>query len=241
MTPKQKQIVAQRSMIDVEKYTAILDWFVRRFGHPRYEGIVPSDECQQPKFIKEPDDENNTDDLKNPEVDFFINKSFDFSAGQEPSCTTSVNGNEQQFLMNLIHQKQPTLLACGGNYFILKDIGIENCVVTIFPFGVRGPKIFCWTKVSQKECLRKYMRTSFPHFMCGDTVQIMNHMFLRILSFETGVMVGWSNYGGKPLAEPLAKLTQEDIESASKDNSKPLTAQMAFFTRLNLTTCWALG
>ena len=52
MTPKQKQIVEQRSVIDVEKYTAILNWFVKKSGHPGYEGFVSSNECPQPEFIR---------------------------------------------------------------------------------------------------------------------------------------------------------------------------------------------
>ena len=186
----------------MDKYTAILDWFVKESGHPGYEGFVPSSECPQPEFIHEPDSDNNTDDPENPEIEnMFVNGTFDFSTGQEPSCTTSVYDNEQQFSINLIHQSHPTLLACGCNYANLKDVSIEKFLVTIFPFGVRGPKMRRRTKVSQKESLRKYMRTSLPHFMRGDTVQIMHHMFLRILLFETGAVVGRSNFGGKPLTE----------------------------------------
>ena len=67
------------------------------------------------------------------------------------------------------------------------------------------------------------MHTSISHFIHGDTIQIMHHMFSRILSFETGVMVGCGNYGGEPLAERLSKLTPEDIESANENNDKPVT------------------
>ena len=40
--------------------------------------------------------------------------------------------------------------------------------------------------------------------MRGDTVQILAHMHSRILSFETGVMIGCSNSRGKPVAQGLA-------------------------------------
>ena len=43
--------------------------------------------------------------------------------------------------MNLIKQKQPTLLACGGDYANLKNVGVENFLVTIFLFGVDPPTI----------------------------------------------------------------------------------------------------
>lgn len=242
MTPKQKQIVEQRSVIDVVKYTALLDWFVRESRHPGYDGLVPSGKCPQPNFLREPDTVNNTDQSENPNIEnVFVNGTFDFSTSQEPSCSSSVYDNEQQFSMNLIHDNSPTLLACGGNYANLKHVGIENFLVTIFPFGVGGPKMRRRTKVSQKECLRKYLRTSLPHFMRGDTVQIIHHMFSRILSFETGVMVGRGNCGGVPLAERLGKLTEEDINSANEDNNVPLTERMALFTKSLSTTCRALG
>ena len=54
-------------------------------------------------------------------------------------------------------------------------------------------------------------------------------------------MVGRSNSGGKPLAERLAELTKEDIESSSSENDKPLTERMALFTQTIATTCRALG
>ena len=95
--------------------------------------------------------------------------------------------------------------------------------------------------MSQKECLRKYLRTSLSHFIRGDTVQIIHHMFSRILSFETGVMVGRGNCGGVPVAERLGKLTEADINSANKDNNVPLTERMALFTKSLSTTCRALG
>ena len=55
-------------MIDVEKYTAILNWFVKGSGHPGYEGFVPSNECSQPESIREKDSENNTDHSENLEI-----------------------------------------------------------------------------------------------------------------------------------------------------------------------------
>ena len=242
MTLKQKQIVEQRSVIDVDKYTALLNWFVRESRHPGYDGLVPSEKCPQPNFLREPDTVNNTDQSENPNIEnVFVNGTFDFSTSQEPSCSSSVYDNEQQFSMNLIHDNSPTLLACGGNYANLKDVGIENFLVTIFPFGVGGPKMRRRTKVSQKECLRKYLRTSLPHFMRGDTVQIIHHMFSRILSFETGVMVGRGNCGGVPIAERLGKLTEADINSANEDNNVPLTERMALFTKSLSTTCRSLG
>ena len=115
---------------------------MKESGHPGYEGFVQCSECPQPEFVHELDSDNNTDDPENPEIEnVFINGTFDFSTGQEQSCTTSVYDSEQQFSMNLIHQNHPMLLACGGNYANLKDVGIEEILVEIFLFGVRAPKM----------------------------------------------------------------------------------------------------
>ena len=60
---------------------------------------MPSRECPQPEFIHEPDSGNNTDDQENPETKkVFINRTFDFFTGQEPSCTISVYNSKEQIL-----------------------------------------------------------------------------------------------------------------------------------------------
>ena len=100
ITPKQTQIVEQRSVIDVDKYTALLNWFVQESHHPGYDGLVPSDDCPQPNFLREPDTDNNTDQSENPDIEnVFVNGTFDFSTSQEPSCSSSVYDNEVEVSM----------------------------------------------------------------------------------------------------------------------------------------------
>ena len=140
MTLSQKQIVKQRSKIDAVRYTALLNWYIKELGHPGYETFAPSKEYPQPEFLVNRDTPNNTDDLGNPEKDNVVmNGTFDFSAAQDLSCTTSLYGSKEQFSMNLIQQEQPILLACGGNYADLKNVGLEKFLVGIFPFGVSRP------------------------------------------------------------------------------------------------------
>ena len=71
---------------------------------------------------------------------------------------------EERFSTSVIGGKKPTLLAYGGNYVNLKDVGVENFLVTVFLFGFDGPEMNHRNKVSRKECLKKYLRTSLPHF-----------------------------------------------------------------------------
>ena len=77
--------------------------------------------------------------------------------------------------------------------------------------------------------------------MQGHTVQILAHMYSRSLSIKSGVIIGCSNSRGKLLAEQLAELTKEDIESALEDNGNPVTNCMALFTNMIETSCRALG
>ena len=69
MTPKQKEIIHQRSIIDVEIYTAMLDWFIKESDHPGFEHFTPSKTCPQPEFIKYACHGNNTDNSVNPDVE----------------------------------------------------------------------------------------------------------------------------------------------------------------------------
>ena len=168
---------------------------------------------------------------------FFVNESFDFSSAQNPSCRTSVSETEEHFSTSIIGGNNTTLLVYHGNYINLKDVGVENFLITVFPFGVGGPEMKRCNKVSRKECLKKYLRTSLPHFQQGDAVWIMYHMFSKILSYETGIMIGRSNYDSTPLAKRLAGLTTQDIKSASEENDITLTKNMKLFTNA-LSTSW---
>ena len=98
MTPSQKQTVHQRSTINAERYTAMLDWYINESGHPGYTGLQPNDRCPQATFIKDTESTNNTSDPGNPEIEnVFVNGTFEFSIGQEMSCTTSVCDTAEQF------------------------------------------------------------------------------------------------------------------------------------------------
>ena len=137
----------ERSMIDVKKCTLILDGFFKESDHLEYEGFVPSSECLKLEVIREPDNKNNTDELVNPEVEnVFMNGTFNVSNGQEPSYNFCLR-HRVTVLTWFLPQKYPKLLTCGGSYANFKDVGIENFHVTMFPFGIGGPKMRHQTKV----------------------------------------------------------------------------------------------
>ena len=65
----------------------------------------------------------------------------------------------------------------------------------------------------------------------------MYHMFSRILTYETGIMIGCSNYDGVPLAERLSGLTAQDIESASEENNRPLKKETVYQNTVDALPC----
>ena len=131
-------------------------------------------------------------------------------------------------------------MSYGGNYVNLKDVGVEIVLVTVFPFGAGDPEMKRRNKVSRKESLKNYLRTSLPNFQRDDTVWIMYHIFSKILSYETGIMIGRSNYGSTPLTERLAGMTTQYIKSASKENSTSFTDKLKLLTKALSTSCRAL-
>ena len=63
-----------------------------------------------------------------------------------------------------LEAKKTNILAYGGNYANLKDVGVGNFMVTVFLLGVGGPEMKRRNKVSRNGCLKKYLGTSLPHF-----------------------------------------------------------------------------
>lgn len=116
---------------------------------------------------------------------------------------------KEHFSMNLMNQKHLTLLACGRNYANLKESWCRT-------FSCRSLSTWRWwsnhatthrgftQRMSQQ--IYAFLPTSFhARWYCSD----FDHMILRILSFQTGVIVGWSNSRGAPLSERLAELIKK--------------------------------
>lgn len=79
MTPGKKQIFRNRSTIDDERYTAMLDRFTNESYHPGYANYGPSHKCTEPEFICDPDNTNNADVPGNREIEnVFVNGTIDF-------------------------------------------------------------------------------------------------------------------------------------------------------------------
>ena len=129
----------------------MLDWFIKESGHPGFKHFTPSKKCPKPEFIKDECHADNTDKLGNPDVkNVVVNGSLDFSLDQNLSCRTSVYEIKECFSTSITGGKKPTLLACGGNYDNLKDVGVEKIWLQCFHLGCGGPEMKRRNKVSIK-------------------------------------------------------------------------------------------
>jgi hypothetical protein len=54
--------------------------------------------------------------------------------------------------------------------------------------------------------------------MEGPTVLVMNHIYIRRMSYMSGVMTCRSNVDGVPLGERLSTLSTEDLEKVDTHN-----------------------
>ena len=114
MTPKQKKTVHLRPVIDVQRYTAMFDWFIKKSCHHGFGQFTPSKKCPAPEFIKDACHGNNIDDSVNQDVEnVFGNLSFYSLSAQNLSCRTSVYEKEEHFSTSIIGGKKPTCLAYG--------------------------------------------------------------------------------------------------------------------------------
>ena len=99
----------------------------------------------------------------------------------------------------------------------VRPFGRRRCgtyLVVIFPCGV-GQQMKRCAHVFDKDFLKNTTELHCCIFLQGDTVHIMFHMVLRVLTYETDIMIRRSNSGGVSLAEGLAQMTTQDIGSAS--------------------------
>jgi len=237
MTPQQRQVVQRRVTLDSEEYFDILHWFITESGHKGYSDLPVPDHFPSPCFVADTPNENNTDEPINESVENrFQGGTYYFSTAQEPTDRTSVFDDSKAFAMALLNCTSPTMLTIGGEYAKAKDLDIEDVLPFAFPYGLGGPKGPRRSRISEEECLRRYLRLSMRQFMTGDVALIIHQMFSRILSFRSGVMVCRSQQNGESLGDRLAKFTTKDIP---QDGTIAPSTE-AFLKAIN-TSCRAMG
>jgi hypothetical protein len=202
MTPRQKQIVLRRAVVDTMLFIDILTWFVKESGHPGFQNTAVIEECPKPLFVEDQETANNTDKSINVNVETNIESgTYYFSSVQEASQNTSVYGLSDNFSLAMFQRSTPTLLAYGGTYTNLKEMNVKNILPFAFPFGIGGPKMKRKVKVSYELCIQLNMKLSLWKFMEGPTILVMNHIYNRQMSYKSGVMICRSIVDGKPLGE----------------------------------------
>ena len=237
MTPAQRTIVRQRTHIDTEVYRDLLNYFIKESGHPGYDGVPMPDNFPSPGFVEDKETENNTDSEFNSVVEkTFQGGTYFFSTAQDPSDKTSVYSDSKKFAMALINQSAPTLLTIGGDYANMKELKVENVLPFAFPHGMGGPSGSRQTQISVEACFQRYFRLAMPQFMRGDAILVLGHMYGRLLTYRSGVMICRSSINGVTLGDTLAKFTRDDFTNANSTSPamEPLLKAIT-------TSCRALG
>ena len=224
MTPKQKKIIKDKSIMDTRLFLHLLNWFVRESGHRGFKDVTPPDECpDMVAFMRDEDTENNTDDPIDDHVECKMEgKTYYFSDDlNNPNTKTSFYDATEQFVSAMLNNTDPTMLMYGGSYLKSHEIHLEDVFPIQFPFGLGGPNPNCSRKVpvSEEACMRHYMRLSLKQFMRPDFILVCYHLLCRCESYTTGLIKCKSDYRGEPLAEKISKLTANDIECAVSDLS----------------------
>ncbi len=156
---------------------------------------------------------NNTNKSVNANVETNMESgTYYFSSVQEPSENTSVYSLSDKFALAMFQHSAPTLLAYGGTYAHLKQMNIKNILPFALLFGIGGPKMKQKVKVSYELCIQLYMKLSLWQFMEGSTILVMNHIYNRQMSYNSGVMICRSTVDGTPLGERLSTLSMTELE-----------------------------
>jgi hypothetical protein len=222
-------------------YIDILTWFVKESGHPGYLNTSIPEDCPQPLLVEDIPTKNNTDEPANKTVEAnYEGGAYYFSTAQDRSQHTSVYGSSDIFALAMFQRSAPTLLAYGGTYAKDADMKIENILSFAFPFGIGGPKMEQRVKVSLELCIQVYMHLSLTQFMEGPTILVMNHIYIRQMSYKTGVMTCRSSINGIPLGEKLSTLSTEDFEKIKDNNTDNLDATTKCLLKAMSTSCKAM-
>ena len=244
MTPTQRRIVKERVQLNTKQLTKLLGWFACKSGHPGYNGVTPPAKCPQPTILMDEETKNNTDEEQDATIErSFAGATFHFASSHEPQEDTGVYENNQKFVKAMLDRTIPTLLVNGSNYANLRELRLENVCPLQFPFGHGGPKGSRRNNISQAECFRLYCRLSLPQFFRGDFLLILNHMFNRLQSFNTAMVLCRSNNFGQTLAEKVSTIKRKDLSKAiiQCETGQKITGPAGECIRTVTASCKSVG
>ena len=242
MTPQQKTIAKKKCIVDTNLYTALSTWFIKESGHRGFAKVPIPEECPQPVIIMDEDTTNNLDQSASKDVEeSFGGGSYYFSSIQDPNPDNSVYENGEKFTVAMLNQANPTLLVYGGKYANMAEIELENLLPFAFPYGVGTPKQKRPNRVSFQACIQRYMRLAMLQFMRGDVILVMNHIYGRQVSYQSGVMTSRSNVRGETLGEQFSKISVEELQAAADENDPQTSTMVKTLMKSIFTSCKALG
>ena len=141
----------------------------------------------------------------------------------------------------MFNQANPTLLVYGGKYTNMAEIELENLLPFAFPYGVGTPKQKRPNRVSFQACIQRYMHLAMHQFMRGDVILVMNHIYGRQVSYQSGVMTSRSNIHGETLGEQFSNIPVNDLQAAADENDPQISTMVKPLMKSIFTSCKALG
>ena len=226
MTPRQKEIATQKAELNVGTYLDLMNWFISIAKHPAYyeKVTLPREEdIQKPVLLPSPNNAHNTDETMNPAVENrFEGGTYTFTSGLDPSADSGLHADSTQFALSMLNRTAPLLLVYGGNYVNAgRELKLENVMPIQFPFGTGGPIAKRRVQVSNITCLQYYLRHSLPQFKRGNFILVVNHLYNRVMSYESGVIMCRSGmFNGRSLVDQVSLLTEREIKAAALKRDK---------------------
>ena len=244
MTKDQKKLARSWSVLNTELYLALLNFLIE--NHEGYSDVTPPDDIEQPQFLQDPPSSNNTNSSTNRSVEVANDgNEFTFASSRSPNESNSVYKNNAEFTIAVLNHQSPKMLLSGGKYVNSgTELKLECVFPTVFPFGIGGPNMNRPVNVSNKACLQHYLRISLPQFMRSNFILVINNLYNRLLSYQSGITVCKSiSIGGSTLAESSASITEEEIKSASENrsNNVPDSSVAALLLKKSETSCKAIA
>ena len=110
-TPKQREIARTECQLDTDEYIALITWLIQVAKHHGYIGLLPPEDCPQPKILDGEETDNNTDASQNSAVENeFDGGTFTFTSSSDPTESSGVYRDNAAFTMALLNRASPTML-----------------------------------------------------------------------------------------------------------------------------------
>ena len=211
MTLHQRDLVKKRCLVDVGKFNVLFDWM--KINNPVFANFQLPTELH-PKIIGGEQTLNNTDGEVDLAVESVCEVKYYFPSTGDPNDTSGTFEDSTEFATAIMSGMTPTLLFHPGNYANDRNTSLEEMFPVQFPFGVGGPKALRLTHVSEEHGLQHLMRLSLHQFHRHMFILVGYHVFNRILSFRTGLIMSKGYVEGEVLANRVSSLTVQEVMTA---------------------------